>query len=263
MSSTNTKTPVVQYEKKIIDGENIYILYLKNSPYDEKLSGYENKISGQFLRDFHLALDWVQQQHQEGSGGAIISIGQGRHYSNGLDLEYLMSLNGVEAQLNFLKDVEKLFLRLLTFPLPTISAMNGHAFAGGFLLALAHDYRIMNSDKGFACMTEIDIQSSLTGGFNAILKEKLPRHLATRMMMEALRQNAHDLENLHVVDKAVPASKVLETAIEWGKMVAPKAASKAMVHIKEDLFCDVIDILRQDKVMVKGFGNSSNKSSKL
>ena len=37
----------------------------------------------------------------------------------------------------------------------TIAAINGHAFAGGFLLAMALDYRLMSASKGFLCMNEI------------------------------------------------------------------------------------------------------------
>ncbi len=35
--------------------------------------------------------------------------------------------------------------------------MNGHAFAGGCIFAIAHDYRIMRKERGFLCMNEIDI----------------------------------------------------------------------------------------------------------
>ena len=45
--------------------------------------------------------------------------------------------------------------RLLTFPLVTIAAINGHAFAGGMMLALACDFRIMTSGKGMLSMNEV------------------------------------------------------------------------------------------------------------
>ncbi len=43
----------------------------------------------------------------------------------------------------------------MTFPLVTVAAVNGHAFAGGMLLALACDFRIMNSEKGMMSMNEV------------------------------------------------------------------------------------------------------------
>jgi enoyl-CoA hydratase/carnithine racemase len=60
--------------------------------------------------------------------------------------------------------------RLLCFPVPTIAAINGHAFAGGFMLAFAHDYRIMRTDRGFLCLPEIDLGMGLLPGMNAIIR---------------------------------------------------------------------------------------------
>ena len=50
----------------------------------------------------------------------------------------------------------------LCLPIPTVALINGHAFAGGCLLALAHDYRIMRSDRGYMCMNEILLPSPLS-----------------------------------------------------------------------------------------------------
>lgn len=48
------------------------------------------------------------------------------------------------------------YRRLLTFPIPTIAAINGHAFAAAFAVAMGHDYRVMNGNRGFLCMNEIE-----------------------------------------------------------------------------------------------------------
>ena len=47
--------------------------------------------------------------------------------------------------------------RLITFPMPTVCAMNGHAFGAGFMMALCHDVRIMRRDRGFICANEIQL----------------------------------------------------------------------------------------------------------
>ena len=41
--------------------------------------------------------------------------------------------------------------------MPTMAIVSGHAFAGGMLLALAHDFRTMRSDKGFMCLSELNL----------------------------------------------------------------------------------------------------------
>ena len=60
-------------------------------------------------------------------------------YSNGLDLEHAFATPGF-----FRESAYPLWHRLLTYPMPTVALLNGHAFAGGFITAMMHDYRIMN-----------------------------------------------------------------------------------------------------------------------
>lgn len=43
----------------------------------------------------------------------------------------------------------------MTFPLITIAAINGHCFAGGMLLALCCDYRLMTTGRGWMSMNEV------------------------------------------------------------------------------------------------------------
>ena len=49
--------------------------------------------------------------------------------------------------------------------MPTIALLNGHAFAGGLMLAFHHDYRIFNPSRGFLCVNELE--------FGAPLKEPM------------------------------------------------------------------------------------------
>lgn len=45
--------------------------------------------------------------------------------------------------------------------MPTVAWMNGHAFAGGLMLAMHHDYRVMNAERGFACLNELEFGAPL------------------------------------------------------------------------------------------------------
>lgn len=51
--------------------------------------------------------------------------------------------------------------RLLTFPLITVASINGHCFAGGMLIALSCDYRLMTTGKGWMSMNEVSFLISL------------------------------------------------------------------------------------------------------
>ena len=52
---------------------------------------------------------------------------------------------------------------ILDFPYPTIALLTGHSLGGACLFALAHDYRIMNSSRGFFQLPAIDLGLSFPG----------------------------------------------------------------------------------------------------
>jgi enoyl-CoA hydratase/carnithine racemase len=47
---------------------------------------------------------------------------------------------------------------VLIAPVPTVAAINGHAFGAGSMLAIAHDFRVMRVDRGYYCFPEVDIR---------------------------------------------------------------------------------------------------------
>ena len=49
------------------------------------------------------------------------------------------------------------FIRPLQLPIPTIAAINGHAFGAGMMFAVAHDYRLQREDRGYMCAIEVEI----------------------------------------------------------------------------------------------------------
>lgn len=79
----------------------------------------------------------------------------------GLDLPKAMT-----SHLFFPRVLNALLGRFLTFPIPTIAAINGHCFAGGFTLALAHDFRIMKQAEGKAqiwcALNEVDFGANVS-----------------------------------------------------------------------------------------------------
>ena len=88
----------------------------------------------------------------------MISIGYGKNYSQGLDLVALSKL-GKEALSDALDISFKIAVRVLTFPIPTIAAINGHCYGAGAFLAICHDYRLMREDRGYFCFPEAKLGS--------------------------------------------------------------------------------------------------------
>ena len=64
------------------------------------------------------------------------------------------------------------------FPCITIAAINGHAFAAGAMVALAHDFRVMRNDRGFFCLPEVDIGMTFTDSMESVIKSRLSKATA-------------------------------------------------------------------------------------
>jgi len=110
----------------------------------------ENRFNRTFVDAMNEALDSVEKS--TGPAALVTIGGEEKFYSNGLDLTWLAGDGQSEAP-RFIQAVLKLLGRIMAFPMPTAAAINGHAFAAGAMLALAHDFRVMRSDRGSsACL---------------------------------------------------------------------------------------------------------------
>lgn len=95
-----------------------------------------------FLDQMQLTLDSILTNDRV---RAVVTTGRGKIYSNALDLEKLNHLS--KDQIKDLKaKFVTLLMRFITFPMPTVAAINGVAYAAGAILALAHDFRAMTID---------------------------------------------------------------------------------------------------------------------
>ena len=63
--------------------------------------------------------------------------------------------------------------RLITFPMPTLCAVNGHGFGAGFMRAFNHDIRLMRADRGFLCANEIQIGMAIPDAELALFRHKM------------------------------------------------------------------------------------------
>ncbi|KAK4460585.1 enoyl-CoA delta isomerase 3 [Cladorrhinum samala] len=165
----------------------VYLLTI-NSPPDNRLT----TASCTALLD---ALDLIEFGGYK-PGVLVTTSGIAKFYSNGLDLEHALGTPG------FLPNVlYKLFHRFLTYPMPTIALMPGHAFAGGLMLAMHHDYRVMSPSKGFACVNELDFGVPLKAAMSSIFRLKLPAATYRQLVLEAHRFPGKQALEFGIVDR--------------------------------------------------------------
>jgi len=192
--------------------------------------------------------DWLKevQQHlttvdaAEGAH-ALVTTASGKFFSNGLDLEWL-SQNG-ERFLDYVIDVHALLARLLALPVPTVAAVQGHAFAGGGMVALAHDFRVMRADRGFFCLPEVDINIPFTRGMSGLIQGKLTPRTAHEAMTTGRRYGGTDALAADIVDAVAHEDDVLSSAVELARPLAGKAGP-TLGTIKERMYAGALAALR-------------------
>jgi enoyl-CoA hydratase/carnithine racemase len=189
------------------------------------------------LREVNDALDRVDA----GEAQALVTTGEGKYYSNGLDLEWL-GAHGDQAEW-YVAQVHALFVRVLTAPVPTVAAVNGHAFGAGAMLGIAHDFRVMRSDRGYYCFPEADIQIPFTEGMAALIQTKLTPAAALEAMTTARRYGGPDAEAIGLVTATAPEGKVTAAAVDLAAGLKGKHAP-TLKAIKSTMFSAVTAALQ-------------------
>ena len=210
------------------DGD-VYVLHMRDD---------ENRMNRTWLDAMNAALDEVEA---DPTAGSLVTTGEGKFYSNGLDLEWLLRPD-TEDMRQFVAEVEKLLARVIEFPLITVAGCNGHTFAAGAMLALCHDFRVMRADRGFFCLPEADIKIPFTPGMNSLIMQRLTITTAHEVMVTAKRVGGEEAERKHIVHAAVPVGDVLPRAIEMAAAAGGKDRATLQV-IKRRMYGETIDLL--------------------
>lgn len=172
---------------------------------------------------------------------ALVTVADGKFWSNGLDLEWMVA-NRIELA-NLVVAVQELFARVLEAPYPTVAAIQGHCYAAGAMLALAHDARFMRDDRGFLCFPEVDIKMAFTAGMNALLTAKLSAQTAHQAMVLGRRFTAPAAAAAGILDGTMPEAELVSGAISYAEALVGKDATTIQA-IKRMLYASTLTLLR-------------------
>ena len=164
-------------------------------------------------------LDTVEAE-SEGNAGLVIT-GDGKFFSNGLNVEVIMSLKGDDMVL-FGSNMGQIMGRLLLAPIPTVAAVNGHAFAAGAFLALACDYRIMREDRGWICISEVDAGVPINQPMMDLLVAKLTPNTARDAVLTGKRYAADDALAAGFADGKAAEGNLVAEAVKLASSIANK-----------------------------------------
>lgn len=187
-------------------------------------------------------LSEIFQQLAETAGPQVVVwTGADKFFSNGLDLERFGS--NPDELVETIRRLDHLFGQILVHPAYVIAALNGHAYAGGAMLSLTADYRIMRSDRGYWCLNEVDINMSLPPNMADVVLSRMPRHTALEAMNTARRYSAPEAMSANIVERIEVGEQVLPAAMEYANVMVPKNRRGIASH-KEYVFGDLARRLR-------------------
>jgi enoyl-CoA hydratase/carnithine racemase len=183
---------------------------------------------------------------------AVIFTADGPFFSFGFDIPEFLSYSK-ESFARFLNRFTNLYTYLFTYPKPLVAALNGHAIAGGCMLALACDYRVMVSEKAKISLNEITFGSSVFAGSVAMLKLLVGGKNAHAVLYDGAMYSAQTASQLGLIDQVSADEKLVGDAREVARRLATKDAA-AFRSIKGLLRAPVVDeMARKEEQSVREF----------
>ncbi len=173
---------------------------------------------------------------------AVVLTGSGRFFSGGMDLKLAPELGPAE-QARTVKGINSLFESWYSLPRPVVAAVNGHAVAGGLILALCADVRVCGPGLNLG-LTEARVGLPYPAAAMAVTKAELSPQAARRLVLEAALVDSETALGMGVVDEVVPAEEVLPRALELAKEMAG-LPSGAYETVKWQLRGNAIEAMRE------------------
>jgi len=207
----------------------------------------ENRFNPDFLEACLDVLDKVENETDALT--LVVKSSHEKIFSNGIDLEWLAPIiqkDDINTAKDYFYQMNALFKRIVTYPMITIAAITGHAFAGGAILCCAFDFRFMRSDRGYFCFPEVDLGIPFLPGMNAMLKKAIPLYKLEEMEYTGKRLTAEECEKHHIITKACHINDLMDETLAFAKTLNKKRA--VIKELKARLNKDIIHALDVEDV---------------
>ncbi len=152
-------------------------------------------------------MDWIVAELGRAGGAPVLLASGGRAFCAGLDLNEVASLDeaGMRA---FLVKLDRMVEALYTYPGPTVALVEGHAIAGGCVLALACDHRVVEAgERARIGLNEVALGVTFPPTTLAMVRQRVPRRYQEQVLLGAgLHRPARALA-LGLVDEVVEGAE--------------------------------------------------------
>jgi len=179
--------------------------------------GVTNAIGMQLVKDLAAK---VQQARDDPEVHAVMVTGESdRFFSIGLDIPELIEYSKDQFG-EFVRLFDRLCIDLYSLPKPTVMAIRGHATAGGAILALAGDFRVMTSGRAVMGLNEVRLGVTVPYPADQMLRDLVGNRTARDIMEVGDFYGADELLAMGLVDEIAPPDQVLFLARELATSLA-------------------------------------------
>lgn len=207
-----------------------------------------NAISAEMIAELLTAFDEVEASPAR----VLIVTGAGKAFCSGMDLDGLKAL-ATQSTAEHREDADRLvrlFLRIWSFPKPSIAAVNGHAIAGGCGIATLCDFTMAVPEAKFG-YPEVRI-GFLPAVVSVFLVRQIGEKQARDLLLTGKTIDAAEAHRIGLITQIVPAEELMTAA--KGLAATLIAASPTSLHLTKKLLCDFADpeIARQLELAAAG-----------
>ena len=197
--------------------------------------------------EFLVALDEALREEEASDERALVLTGQGSIFSAGVDLPRVLA-GGRDYLREFLPALDAALLRLFRFPKPVVGALNGHAIAGGCVLACACDLRILARGSGTVGVPELLVGVPFPPAALELVRFAVPAGAAQRAVLSGRNHSAEEALAAGLVDELAEPGELADRAFAAAQRMAA-VPTAAFAHTKALLRRPALDFLEKHSVV--------------
>jgi enoyl-CoA hydratase len=167
---------------------------------------------------------------------AVVITGQGKVFCGGLDLLTIYRYDRAELSA-FCEAFDGFFRSVLAFERPLVAAINGHAIAGGCILAMACDLRVMADGPFQIAVNEVQLGIPFPAAAFEIARRATPQAARAAVLLQGKRFSPVEAREAGLVHRV--AADARAAAVEEARAFAAAGAG-AVRDVKADLLAPVL-----------------------
>ncbi|MFI0451355.1 enoyl-CoA hydratase/isomerase family protein [Actinomadura sp. 6N118] len=188
------------------------------------------------------AIETTLRDLDTGEVRAVVLTGSGRAFSAGVDLERIVK-GGADYVAEYLPALVGAFQAIFDAGKPVVAAVNGHAIAGGCVLAAACDHRVMAAGTGTIGVPELYVGVPFPAVALEIMEYALGPVAARRVILDGRNRTPAEALAFGLVDELAEPGELLERALAVADRLASAIPADAFRHTKRQLHGDATERL--------------------